>query len=615
MIGTNPPEARTKSSARLAAFLANRHFPLIAMAIGVVLSLPTLWTGWGYSDDALQRIFLLSADLPQALTKLFLFLDPTVNHALMDSGVFPWWTFENARVFFFRPLSALSLWLDYQLWPNSAALMHLHSILWYGAVCIVTALLYRRLSRNPTSAGLSAILFAVSIAHVGCVISLAARNLLMTAFFGLLAIYYHDRWRRDKWLPSLYLALFSLVLSLLSAEMGVSTAAYLLAYALFLDRGPWHKRLGSLLPYLLVILGWWSWYQINGYGAWGSGFYYNPVREPLEYLIAIVERVPMLLLGQWVTPDPVTYAVLSTGAKFLYWLIGLIVLAGIGVLLTPLLRRDRTARFLACGMLIAVIPICAVSPPSGRHLLFTGFGAFGLMGHFIIGRLYRHEWCSPRRVWQATALAVSLIFLGLHALLYPVLGTVVRQSLDTYSIAITDLTAEPVGESQDIVVVNAPSPGLFIYLPAIWDLRDRPLPAHVRILAPAYADTSITRLDASTLLVRPESGYLQSPDAIMGNDHLFFPFYDPSYAFLYGDKLFRGDSHPMLLGQRVELAGFLAEVVALTEDGRPQEVRMQFAHQLEDEQLVWIMWDWSSYQYRPFPLPGIGETVQVAGPF
>jgi hypothetical protein len=63
----------------------------------------------------------------------------------IDFGLFPWWTSPGLRLAFFRPLSAISMWVDYQLWPNLPALMHLHSLLLYAALVAAATLLYRRL--------------------------------------------------------------------------------------------------------------------------------------------------------------------------------------------------------------------------------------------------------------------------------------------------------------------------------------------------------------------------------------------------------------------------------------------------------------------------------------
>jgi hypothetical protein len=71
----------------------------------------------------------------------------------------------------------------------------------------------------------------------------------------------------------------------------------------------------------------------------------------------------------------------------------------------------------------------------------------------------------------------------------------------------------------------------------------------------------------------------------------------------------------MTLGQQVELTGMRAEVLALTPNGRPLEVRMQFTVPLEDASLKWLQWDWERNAYVPFTLPAVGETVRVSGPF
>ncbi|MBM3151210.1 MAG: hypothetical protein FJZ96_03225, partial [Chloroflexi bacterium] len=380
---------------RLKAFLVHPRLPLVAALLGMALGIPTLWMGWGPSDDLLQRSAILSNPLSALVHRLYVFLDPAINTGMMERGIFPWWTYEEARIIFFRPLSVISLWLDYQFWPDSNPLMRLHSLLLYGVLCLAAVHLYRRLMGVTPSSGLAAILFALSAAHIGCVVSLAARNLLLTTLFGVLAVTFHDRWRRDGWRPAPYLAAASLALGLLSAETGAAAGAYLLAYIVFLEKGPWRRRIFSFLPYLAVAGAWLALYQLAGFGALGSGFYLSPWQEPLTFLLAVVERAPFLLMGQWILPDPVVYTVLSTGAKTILWSISVGVLVFIGALLKPLFQADPAARFWAAGMLLAVIPVCAVSPASGRHLTFISLGAFGLMGQLIAGRLQRTTWAPP----------------------------------------------------------------------------------------------------------------------------------------------------------------------------------------------------------------------------
>ncbi len=603
---------------KLKALLVHRHLPLFAAALGVLLGIPTLWTGWGPSDDVLQRSVILSSSLPDVLTRLYVFLDPSINHLGMDTGLFPWWTYEPARIIFFRPIAAFSLWIDYQLWPDSNLLMHLHSVLLYGVLCLVAAGLFRRLMGVTPQAGLAAILFALSTAHIGCVVSLAARNLILTTIFGLLAITFHDRWRRDGWRLGMILAPICLVLSLLSAETGVATCAYLLAYVIFCDDRPLRGRIVSLLPYAVVAAAWLVLYQISGYGAMGSGFYLSPWHEPFLFGWAIVERAPFLLMGQWILPDPVVYTVLSLGARLLLWILSVSVLTFIGILLKPLIKSDRAARFWTLGMLLSVIPVCAVSPASGRHLTFISLGAFGLMGQLIIGRLFTLGWTPSRKAWRTAALVMSSIFLGLHLLIYPVLGSFVRLAVDNYAIAVTDIGQDSRMESQDYIILNAPSPSLFLYLPSYREFTGQPLPAHIRILSPGFSSVSLTAVDDHTVIIQPETGFLLSsvsPESLALDGKAFFPLFHSSYSFQYGDGLFRGADYPMELGQQVELSGVSIEVISLTEDGRPLAAGVTFDLPLGAESLVWLMWDWENARYVPLLLPEIGETILIPGPY
>ena len=59
---------------------------------------------------------------------------------------------------------------------------------------------------------------------------------------GVLAIIAHDRWRCHGRRLSAVFAPLLLVASLLSAEAGIGTVAYLFAHVVFLDRATWRRR-------------------------------------------------------------------------------------------------------------------------------------------------------------------------------------------------------------------------------------------------------------------------------------------------------------------------------------------------------------------------------------
>lgn len=596
------------------AILTYRYLPIATAFLAILLTTPVLWRGWGFTDDLLQRSMLLSASLPEAATRLFVFLEPATNARMMDLGILPWWTLETVRTSFFRPIAAFSLWLDYQLWPNSSALMHAHSILWYGALCALTAFVYRRFMGRTLAAGIAALFFAMDIAHIGCIVSLAARNALMTLFFGLLTLLAYDRRRREEWRPGAFLGPCFLVLSLLSAEAGIATAAYLAAYALFLDRGTIRQRLLPLAPYAAIIVAWRLLYQILGYGAWGSGFYIDPGREPLRFAASVLEHGPVLLLGQWSVPEPGIYSLFSTWVSRAAWLTAVLILAALGALLIPLLRKDRVARFWGLGMTLSVIPACSITLPSGRMLIFVGVGAMGLMAQFIAGLLERVGWTSTRRIWKAPASALCALLIGFHGLLSPILLSSTQSLLNTFFYSIINLGPLPEAASQDVVIVNAPCPGHFIYAQSLRESRHEPMPAHLRVLAPGYSAVTITRADERTLIVRPEDGYLVHVGPWMKADPDPFPLVHPVYGYQHGDGFFRSEDHPMMLGERVELTGMSVEITALTENGQPAEARITFDRPLEDPSLVWLQWDWEQNVYAPFTIPAIGKTAYIPGP-
>lgn len=66
----------------------------------------------------------------------------------------------------------------------------------------------------------------------------------------------------------------------------------------------------------------------------------------------------------------------------------------------------------------------------------------------------------------------------------------------------------------------------------------------------------------------------------------------------------------MRRGERVALTGMEIEVTTLTEDGRPGEVAVRFAVQLDDSSLRWLRWV-EKGGYEDFPLPGVGAKTDL----
>ena len=120
---------------RLTALLASPRVGLLAVGIGVVLNLPSVPTGW-YLDDLLHRAQFLDVgpmtDSSDMTHRMYDFLsgDPEDIVTFKDLGVLPWWSEDELKIRFWRPLSSFTHVIDYALWPASGVLMHAHNVAW-----------------------------------------------------------------------------------------------------------------------------------------------------------------------------------------------------------------------------------------------------------------------------------------------------------------------------------------------------------------------------------------------------------------------------------------------------------------------------------------------------
>ncbi len=611
---------------------------LVALGVSlgaILLSLPALDKG-SLNDDFIHRSILAgpcaatdrlsergllsegSGRLDHVLSHLFVAVHPDENlQSLKAYGALPWWTHDGLRVAFWRPVASFTHWLDSQFFAQSSLLMHLHSVLWFAAAVTGIAVLYRRIApvaadsstaRVRWIAGLAILLYLLDGDSYFPTMWIANRNLLISLFFGTLTLIVHDRWRREAWRPGVVLAPTCLLLSVLATEGGIATFAYLFAYEVALARGPVLRRGLSLVPAVLVIVLWRLVYNLLGYGANGGGFYFDPVREPLGYAIAVVLRGPFFLAGQWTGVPADLYGYLPPVSKWLLWGLLTALTALMPVVLTPMLRANRRATFWLIGMYGAALPVCA-TVPMGRAMLFVAIGAFGVVVEYIGGWLAKDRWM-PRGGWMwHVCRTLVVVFLVAHL---PV-AAVGRLTVPRVTARMQEKVAEtqdlrPAGslEGQDLIVVNAPNPISFLYDPFRRAWEGRPLPLGVRILAPGFNTVDVTRAGPQRLTVRSVSDSLLDCQRGQRMDFAFF------YRYL-GDV--RSREHPLHAGDRISLPRMQVEVLEVDGRGFPVEVAFEFDVPLENPSLKWVEWDWDDDVYRSFHIPAQGQTVRLQGPF
>lgn len=612
--------------------LEHRYVPAVIAGLAAVIMLPALNAGL-IQDDLFHRVRLVKpSELPEQLHATGLIPDDAGSilaamrdmhsfarterdfEMLVDSGMCPWWTAEGWRFANWRPLDSFTHWLDYRLFPRSSLLMHVHNIIWFAALVFLLAILYRQLMTPLWIAALAAILCAIDDSNYFPAMWIANRNLLIALFFSILTLLLHHKWRHHDSLAAGIAAPFALLLSLLSTEAGIATFAYLFAYALIIEHGNKMKRVLSLVPSFVVIVGWRTIYNSLGYGAHGSGFVIDPVREPMRYLQAVLERAPILLAGQWgATPAEFVGAVSDHAGRW-YLLVAVLFLVLILIALVPLLRKNHVARFWFVGMLLCVLPICATIPMN-RNLLFVAIGAFGLTAQFIGGLFEKQDWTPKLRFWRIPIWMICVTLILTHvgvaaALRARAPGTVSFFFKAFYS----TITVDPPDDLTDktLVVVNAPNPFLFMGLPALRAYWNEPLPDRTRVLAPGFTPLKITRTGVRTLLLEAQADSILSLDTSRKD-------FKPNLAYFckHFNSLFRPKDMPFEVGRKTQLRDMSAEVVAVDADGQPTKVLFDFAVSLDDPSLVWFKWTWKNGlgSYSKFEMPAVGQESQTNGPF
>ncbi|MHC4169389.1 MAG: hypothetical protein ACYSWQ_20775, partial [Planctomycetota bacterium] len=364
-------------------------------------------------------------------------------------------------------------------------------------------------------------------------------------------------------------------------------------YALIIDHGSRIRRIASLAPSFVVIVGWRMIYNSLGYGAADSGFVIDPGREPMRYMQAVLERAPVLFAAQWGPTPAELVSAFSGYAGRCYLLVAVLFLVLIVVAFLPLLRKNRVARY----WFVATI------------------GAFGVMAQFIGGLFAKQDWVPGYRFWRVPAWMICATLIFIHVGFTAVSrARTPRMTSFFFEKFYSTVEVDPSVDLTDktLVVVNAPNPFLFLGMPALRAYENEPLPDRTRVLAPGFGPLKFTRTGEKTLLVEAQAGNIMSVDKSRRD---FKPHF--AYFCAHFNSLFRPHDMPFEVGQKTELTGMSAEVVAVDADGQPTKVLFDFAVSLDNPALVWFQWTWKNGlgSYSKFEIPAIGEESQTNGPF
>jgi hypothetical protein len=580
---------------RAPELLGRGWLPSAAILLALLLVSPSLGVG-PVGDDFMHMARVdprvHAPGFAYAPFDLFTFVsgDPSQRAVLMEEGVFGWWMAPDFRMSFWRPLASLTHVLDQRLWPRSSVLAHAQSMLWFVALLAVLGALYRRFD-PPWVAHLALLLYAVDDARGWVVGWTANRNALVAATFAFSALLTHDRARRDGMRAGTWLAPALFGAALLGGESALAVTGYLLAYALFIDTGPLTRRLARLWPYATLSAAWLLAYRVLGYGTRGGSMYLNPLDEPLPYLRALAERLPVLLAAQFGLGLADIWLLLPPAAKVAAYTLALLMLVGLAALVAPLWHRLPTFRFWALGAVLSLPPMCATFPMD-RLLVFAGVGAMAVVALVLAEWLEGGAFARPRARRTFAAIGVSLL-VSLHLVLAPLLLPLRVLTVGLLAGIGARLEAsiprdEAVRGKALVILSSAAEMTTF---PPWMQRRVRgvPGPHRMRVLATCFAKLRVSRLDATTLRVRPEKGYLDSELL----------------------RMVRGLSRPFHPGDEVVLSDMRARVLEVTADGRPAEVDFTFAVPLEDPSLLWTRLQ-KGGALMPWVPPAVGESEVLA---
>lgn len=606
---------------RFCEWIGRRRYSAGPILLGLLVAAPSLIVGIQADDLFIRNVIRGSgpfSDMSQSSWQPYMYMDgdPVRNQVLIDHGWMPWWMDLHCSAALSRPLTAITFMWDYYAWPDYPVLMHVQSMMWYGLTIWAVAILYRRIIGQSLPfwvAVLATVLYAVDDAHGIPAGWLANRNAPIAAFFGVLTLIAHDRWRHDEWRAGICLAPLAFLAALLAKEEAVATGGYLLAYALFLDRGRWPRRLATLAPCLLAGLGWYVGYKWLGYGVFASEVYVDPANDPLRFAGRVAHSGPLLLLGLWGLPPSDLSLIWSPAILRLHWFWAIGILALIGLMIRPLVAREPIARFWLIGMVLSVIPICAVFP-SDRLLMFPGLGAMGLLAQWLTGRSRHANWVPTARWWRRMARVCGFALIGIHLIFSPLhfmfVSVVMKFALQPLNNMHDTIPDDRAFAEQTAVFANSPACITdLLWIQTRWE-DGRAVPRRTLNLSPSGSASSITRFDERTLVVRPLGGYLQ-PRGLYPDGEA-----PPPLSFRYQaqlmDMVVRSHARPMHLHETINLSAVTIEITELTDDGRPAEATFRFRAPLEDPSFRWLYIE--DARYVPFVVPDIGETVEVPSP-
>ena len=583
--------------------ITSRYWIVIVLIVGVLLYVPFLFSGFfqddygfrlQFSPDIFEKFNIPAEVMQNNPLNLYGFSwDSSARFRIeQDHGFAPWWASDQIKTNFFRPLSSLTLALDFSLWPDTPLLIHIHSLLWFCLLIVLTHRLYRSISGSAAVAGISLLLFVMDDALSGPVGWISNRHALVAMVFCVLCVWlYHQGVSKKKW-PYIAGACGVYALALLASEMGLVTFAYLFAYMLVLDRDIWQGKVKRIVPFILITVVWRLAYTGLGYGASGTLLYIDPILNPVDFITQMFTRIPALLFSAVGLPVVDLLLAFSPQAMGVAAAVFLIPLGFLAWAVYPVLKTHRTSAFWLLGLLAAIVPL-VTGIPQNRNLGLVSLGVMALAGQLFVDVATARK-TGPLTTFQRILLRIAVpLLLILYLVVSPLL--VISNPATTRTSAEAQASAAEFGNAPELVeqhlyVINPP--GAMSFMAGLFQrlFTDKPMPASINYLSSGFAPVTIERVDAQTILVTPEGGYTPLPGPIVDDKTGMVTPVGLENVYRALDGFHYNPRNPMQVGQVVALSEVTVEVTEMTGDGRIAQAAFTFAHPLDDNRYVWLLW-------------------------
>lgn len=565
--------------------------PRIVLVLAVLLVTPTLFAGFSLDD----YILLYQMDGPSDREwagsgpfDLFRWMVPGRNHRLVDGGGMPWWTYEDARLAFLRPVSSLTHAFDHALFGAKPFFEHLHSVLWFALMIALAMKVYSELIDTRWVVAVASAMFALDSAHGSAVGWISNRNAAIAGVFGIATLLFHHRRRQGAGTKAAVAGWACFALALLSGELAIGALGYLLSYALLYDQAPIASRVRSLAPHVLIAGAWAVLRASLGYGSYGLGAYVDPIHEPLEFLRVLPVRFAVLLTSQTSRIGADLYDLAPTDVRPFLRATAFLFALLIAWLCWPALQRRRAARYFAAGAVLSILPLTATIP-NDRLLALAGFGVMPVLAAAFDESLRAGGSLSASLATRMRAfytLVLVVVHLTIDPLLLPASAMTPELVGQWAASADAALPASPELKDQTLVVVTVPDSVLLSYLPVMRSFSGRQRPDKLYWLAATPQGARIERRSANVLRVHAPGGL----------------FDQRSEA--------RSPRLALRKGERVQFSRMTVEVIDLTADGRPSVCDFAFTEPLESRRFVWRVWEGGKVQN--FALPRVGEERSIS---